>query len=50
VLWIRIRISFGGLDPDSHWECVSGSRQAKMTHKKEHTQKLYYFEVLGVPF
>jgi hypothetical protein len=34
-LRIRIRIHFGRLDPDPHWEYGSGSRRAKMTHKSE---------------
>jgi hypothetical protein len=34
---IRIRIHFGRLNPDPHWEYGSGSvsRRAKMIHKKE---------------
>jgi hypothetical protein len=32
VFLIRIRIDFGRLDPDLHWECGSGSRRAKITH------------------
>jgi hypothetical protein len=35
VLRIRIRIHFGQLDPDPHWEYGSGSRRAKITHKRE---------------
>jgi hypothetical protein len=31
--WIRIH--FARLDPDSCWECGSGSRKAKMTAKSE---------------
>jgi hypothetical protein len=29
VLWIRIRIHLAVLDPDSYWECGSGSRSMK---------------------
>ncbi len=35
VLRIRIRINFGRLDPDPHWEYGSGSRKAKITHRKK---------------
>ncbi len=36
VFRIRIRIHFSWLDPDPNWECrsKSGSRRAKITHKK----------------
>jgi hypothetical protein len=35
VLWIRIHIDFGQLnpDPDPYWECRSGSRREKMTNR-----------------
>jgi hypothetical protein len=35
VLSIRIRIDFRRLDPDPPWECGSGTRRAKMTHRKK---------------
>ncbi len=44
---IRIRIHFGWLDPDPHWQHGSGSRRAKMTHKSEENSS---FEVLHVLF
>jgi hypothetical protein len=40
LLWIRISIHFGRLDPDQHWERGSGSRRAKITHKSEEIQVL----------
>jgi hypothetical protein len=45
----RIRIHFGRLDPDPHWEygSGSGSRRAKITHKSEENSS---FEVLDVLF
>jgi hypothetical protein len=43
----RIRIHFGQLDPDPHWEYGSGSRRAKMTHKRLENSS---FEVLNVLF
>jgi hypothetical protein len=33
------RIEFGQLDPNSHWKCGSGSRKAKMAHKKRNNVK-----------
>jgi hypothetical protein len=47
VFWIRIRIHFGRLDPDLHWEYGSGSRRAKMNRKSEENSS---FEVLDVLF
>ncbi len=36
----RIRIHFGQLDPDPHWEYRSGSRRAKITHTAKKIQVL----------
>ncbi len=41
VLRIRIRIHFGQVDPDPHWEYGSGSRRAQITHKSEETLKFW---------
>jgi hypothetical protein len=47
VLWIRIRIHFGRLDSNPHWEYESEFRRAKMTYKSEENSS---FEVLDVLF
>ncbi len=39
---------FGGKDLDSHWECGSGSRRAKMTHKNRINSKGKKLHVLKV--
>ncbi len=40
ALRIRIRIRFGRLDPDPHWEYGSWSRRAKINHKSEENSSL----------
>jgi hypothetical protein len=37
-------------DPDSHSNCGSGSRRAKMTHKNRKSTEFSCFEVLDVLF
>ncbi len=43
---IRIRIHFGRLDPDPHWEYGSGSRKAKMNREENSSfeELEFYFE------
>jgi hypothetical protein len=40
VFWIQIRIHFGQQDLDLHLDFGSGSRGAKMTHKREEHSSL----------
>ncbi len=46
LLRIRIRIHFGWLDQDPHWEYESGSRRAKMTHNREENSSTEVLDVL----
>jgi hypothetical protein len=46
VLRIRIRIHFGQLDPDPHWEYGSGSGKANITHKSEENSSFKVPEVV----
>jgi hypothetical protein len=54
VFQIRIRINFGGLDPnlDPHWkwECGSGSRsrRAKLTHKNRKREEISNLEMMDI--
>jgi hypothetical protein len=42
VLLIRIRIDFGRLDPDPHWQCKNGRKRPT---KRRKMKKFYVFKL-----
>ncbi len=47
VFRIRIRIDFGRLDPDPHWECGAESSRTTRTHKNRKKFRNFFFWSAG---